>query len=696
MRLGADVEGVMSISDGALRIDTLATPGWGRAGVAYGPMRREAGLSMSALVLNGLNASAPYNLSMMHRRVARWVLGVPGVDPPWARLWRWPGRMTRDGALRRLECWWKSRGRAVDESGPERDNLAVGWFPTEAPGDAPRAGNAIVMRGAGHENGEIGAVVAGRTMPVARGVQNLPIVYMVALREQGAAYYAATLPEGPVLGSYPQVRPIGIDPFGADATVYAGVQQRVLGEIGFSACTAVQSVRAAVVEGWREWYGSAHAADTMAGTGPLEGSAASRGMGVGGCWRALAGSMQRTGDGARAIAAGSVCVVEAPGASGLVHVLIQSGSGAPPRAGIVWRARDASHCWAAVVGGDGWEVRMRDGGAWEVLATGTGPVLRAGALSSLQVLDDGRMVGVYLDGEPLLPAGLADERLAGERAVGVIAQAADGGIRFREFEAHARGVPIPVALDPGPMWCERGDRIVVSDDFGNGAGDRDGGGGPDLAGRMTPVGAREWQRDIGRGVIDLAGDGAAAGGRAGGGGGRGGRVRASVAAPNPGRTVYTVPWEYPEFAEVEAVITPPGTGRGQRENGRGGVVLWQDRRNYVLVNLWLFDDFPGASISSFFHLNGHEDLFDAVWTNVGAMITWGRPYRLSVAFDGLRYLARVDGTPVLYRSLRDVYPGAARLAINRVGVCVNWEFQDDTGSVFHRFAARARTGEARP
>ena len=68
---------------------------------------------------------------------------------------------------------------------------------------------------------------------------------------------------------------------------------------------------------------------------------------------------------------------------------------------------------------------------------------------------------------------------------------------------------------------------------------------------------------------------------------------------------------------------------------------------------------------------------------------WGRPYELRVAFDGLGFSASVDGETVLYRSLTDVCPRTRRLEIRRVGIVANWEWGDDTGSVFHRFTARS-------
>jgi hypothetical protein len=102
----------------------------------------------------------------------------------------------------------------------------------------------------------------------------------------------------------------------------------------------------------------------------------------------------------------------------------------------------------------------------------------------------------------------------------------------------------------------------------------------------------------------------------------------------------------------------------------------------------LDDVFAGSSISSFFTINGFEDLYDAVWTNVGSRIRWGVTHRLRVVFDGMNYTAFINDEPVLYRSLRDVYPRAKPLAINRVGIVANWEWGNDTGTVFNNFVAR--------
>ena len=57
LRQGSDVEGVLSIDNGALRIGYLRKLGWGRHGIAYGPYKRRPGLAFSVLFLNGHNNS---------------------------------------------------------------------------------------------------------------------------------------------------------------------------------------------------------------------------------------------------------------------------------------------------------------------------------------------------------------------------------------------------------------------------------------------------------------------------------------------------------------------------------------------------------------------------------------------------------------------------------------------------------------
>ena len=70
-------------------------------------------------------------------------------------------------------------------------------------------------------------------------------------------------------------------------------------------------------------------------------------------------------------------------------------------------------------------------------------------------------------------------------------------------------------------------------------------------------------------------------------------------------------------------------------------------------------------------------------------VVWGTPFDLRVTFDGLRFVILIDGEPVLQRSLTDLYPADPGMRIIRVGIAVNWEWGNDTGSTFKAFRARS-------
>jgi hypothetical protein len=163
--------------------------------------------------------------------------------------------------------------------------------------------------------------------------------------------------------------------------------------------------------------------------------------------------------------------------------------------------------------------------------------------------------------------------------------------------------------------------------------------------------------------------------------------------PSGQRTMYVVDWDGSPGA-IETEIVPPGTGRGEGERGRAGLVLWQDPDNFLIINDWLDDQYPGASVSAFRRLDGFEEVYDAVWVNVGDRIRWGSRHLLAVGFDRFGFTASLDGIPVLHREFADVYPRYPTLDVRGVGICANWEFGDDTGSRFTRFSARRQVGSA--
>jgi len=660
LRRGADVEGVLSIDNQALRIEPLVVPGWGRAGISYGPYRRQNGLAFAALVLNGHNGAqtAPLGESL-GGRLKRWLLGsssrqqgrVRALAVALASLVRRVVR-PRSNLLRRLR-WWK--WLAAGGTAKQKENLAVGWFPSDVPGAPPNEGHALVMRAADGENGELMARGVG-LQPLLRGVQNLPIYYVVVLREEGAAYYAATLAGVPGLAGYPSLRPLAVDPHGREKDIYAGVFQSVMGEIGFRTDTRVRGARVARLGRFGEWYGSAHAADRLAGTGDF-----ASGTDVGGRWQVLSGGFKRTAAGSTP-SGESLAVLKPDTQTGLIHVLCDFGTGSA-KAGIVWRARGFRDHWALSLGKEGASLSLAEDGTCSNIAADHEHAARPGFRHALQVLDDGQTMRCFLDGELLFGGPVSDARLGDETGVGM---SADGDVALRSIEAHPRQIPLPGCLDLGSLWSRSGEQIADEDGLS--------GNGQDLAGSVTRGGKR-WARVHGEGQFLRQSWGAA--------------VKASVARPNPGRTLYTVDWDYPEFADVEVTLTPPGSRMGEGHMGRGGLVCWQDAQNYLVVSVWLDDVFKGnASLSSFFRLGGYEEIYDAVWTNVGRRIQWGVPHRLRLKFDGMHYCVSIDGEPVLFRALSDVYADAKPLVIRRVGLAANWEWGDDTGSVFRDFVAR--------
>ena len=117
-------------------------------------------------------------------------------------------------------------------------------------------------------------------------------------------------------------------------------------------------------------------------------------------------------------------------------------------------------------------------------------------------------------------------------------------------------------------------------------------------------------------------------------------------------------------------------------------MFWQDKDNYLSFTAWLADEYQGASISVFTKRHGFEELYDAIWTMVADGISWGRPFDLRVSFDGNNFIVHLNGEPIMERSLTDIYCDDPPLRISQVGLATNWEWGDDTGSIFKAFAAR--------
>jgi hypothetical protein len=347
---------------------------------------------------------------------------------------------------------------------------------------------------------------------------------------------------------------------------------------------------------------------------------------------------------------------------GLVHARI-SVSSPEATAGLLWRYEDAGNHWGLSLTPAEAFLFVVIGGERHILASArTG--ISSGAGDPVEISDDGHRIAVRIDGSPIF-GDIEDGRLAAAKGVGIQASG-PGGVTMREFEAHPRTVQIPSVLRLGAPWEAQGGRTLVIDGFEGPA--------RDFAGTTTSVGGKVWHRILGEGSLELTGE-------------RSIRVLADVSRPNPGRTAYAVDWDNPDFADVDVEIVPPGTGPGQNERCRGGLIYWQDEDNYLAISDYLDDWHVGKSVSSFFRLGGHEDLYQAVWSCVGSRLHWGVPHRFRCVFDGEHYSMFLDGELVLHRSLTDVDKNAKRLKIRKIGLLVNWEFGDDTGTRFRDFRA---------
>lgn len=349
-----------------------------------------------------------------------------------------------------------------------------------------------------------------------------------------------------------------------------------------------------------------------------------------------------------------------PGGAGLIFV--QASSDAVVR--VCWRRHHLGE-WALEVTEEAVVLSVVIESVPVTVAQAPRPPCTDGMLD-LQITDDGATIGVHLG--PILVFGrwIEDQRHAD--GDGVALEAASGDLR--DVMIYGRVVTLPAAVAPKvPRTLVPVNPPLIDESF-------DGPAAP-LEGRRVPGSALQWGRSVGHGEFELSGESAV-------------RVVATPSRPLPGRTVYTLPCPVsgPVVAEVD--VLPPGSRRGEGQRGRAGVIFEQDEGNALIISTWLDDSYEGASISSFLLSNGYEDLYDAVWTNVGDRVKWGTPYRLRVAFDGELYTASLDDELVLYRRLSDIDPSRSSLNVKRVGIVANWEWGTDTGSTFRRFTvARA-------
>lgn len=654
-----DVEGIASLDNDAVRFAPPLRQGWSRASLAYGPWERRDGLTLAAYLLNGHHTAQVEPLPDAFRaRLDRWLRGC-GLDGRAARLAAWlrSGRVRR--TLRAFRWWWALR-REQGEIARLDENLAVGWHDDPAPLDPAGCGSGFVMHATGARNGELWARVGGAPRPVLRDVPDVPLALVVILRARGALYCAAATPAACGLPAYPRVRPLAVDTTGDGPVVHGVVSPAAWGQIGFRIDTRVHAVQAAAPAAFASWCGPAVAADRF----QRAADAADGGLGHaerGGAWAGACAGFHRGPEGLVATDGGALLLrPAAPDGIGLVHVMVRAGAGVV--AGVLVRAADEDNCLRVALGADDCAIHeVRAGRAVVLAATGDLPPGGTGA-RALQVTIDGDVLAVAVDGLAVLEAVATRPDGAGD---GVGVHAGPGAV-LSDFEAQPARIFLPPELRAAQLPVPAGVATLAADAFTGPARPLEGG--------VTSTGSLPWTRRIGRGRIEVTGDGAA-------------RVVATASAPNPGRTAFTLPWRSTALADLSVTMTIPGEGPGLWHKPRGGFLFRQDDDNFLIVSLWRGDEYPGASLSSFFQYRGFEDTYDAVWSNIGRRAWYGEQVRLRVAFDGRQFLAELDGQPVLYRRLTDFYADAPPLLVNEVGLVVNWEWGDDTGTVFRDFRA---------
>lgn len=643
-----DAEGVVSIDHGELRIRTLAKPGFGRVGVRYSDTRSTPGTVVYASILNGHNTSQSYRLKNLARQVYRFTKGS-GSTPHARHVLFWLSHQSRESFVRRLWCW--ARARFAPPDPVIKDNLSFGIRRLDSTRVTPEADFlGLVMHAASHDCGELHAIGATRTR-LLRGVQNVPFHVAIVLRERDAIVLFGGVPGARSHGPGPGLLPIAVvdRPRWLDDRATLELQQAVLGEIGFSVDTRVREIGA-----MPNSRGQAGACDFEAGLVLVR------------MWRTVS----------------------------TLSVFIRAGT-------LELRLGPASVAW----------IRHENGHATTLREDSL--TLRLARGSRLVIVDDGTLVGASIDGVPVMGEFANDQiRLTEDAAPSggsalVRVVAGDGiTLEARSHSASADGLEIEVlprsvtpisspdtisntgtttgittgttttmttvnSIEPLARFeLPASSRVVLHETFPD-AGESAG----TLDTLSNTLGT--WQRTLGGGVIErIAGGGA--------------RVRGSVGGPCPDRTLYTLPWRDPSYAALRVEMTPPGSTRGEGHDGRSGVVFEQDARNAIIVNLWLNDGYEGASISTFFVVDGFDDIYSAVWTNVGDRVSWGRRFALDVTIQGELIFITLNDEPVLWRRMTDVYPRRGPLRVHRIGLASNWEWGLDTGTTFHSFIARAR------
>jgi hypothetical protein len=184
--------------------------------------------------------------------------------------------------------------------------------------------------------------------------------------------------------------------------LYLGIQQAVLGQIGWRIDTRVKGVRVASLGEYGSWFAGAQAADRLAGDEDLDGAEAE----TGGVWRVFGKN--------------TMAVLDPVSPTGLIHALVRPGKEDRSRVGLVWRFVDERNYWGMEVDWRECKVIRLSEGDRRVYASASIPDSTKERSHRLQVLDDGRYMMAYVDGEPITGSWISDTRFEGATGVGIL------------------------------------------------------------------------------------------------------------------------------------------------------------------------------------------------------------------------------------------------------------------------------------
>ena len=537
-------------------------------------------------------------------------------------------------------------------------HIAAGVFTAHNPADPTANGYVFGVDANGTNGGRSWINLAGSLVKQFASIKQVELLLLVVLRSPGAAYYIASNDGARGIGTqaYPNFRPIGLNLAGSDGTLYPGVYVK---NSGSAYCnTRLYLAQSEKIDAWARWYGAASAADQLSGAGAsISGVAAD----VGGNWSLPTGTMTVETAGAIGGAGISVAVLSNAATQGLIRARIVTGT-THKMTGVVFRYQDASNYWWAGCDATIGTLKKVVGGS-ETTISSTGAVkLANNTTHELQVIDDGTEIHAYFDGVQFPGTGNSDTALASATGAGIRFNTGAGGgdMHITEFESHPRAVALPAVLQNSAPNDLAGGTAVATEDFTGAAADLDG--------KTTTTGSLTWRKESGSGDIDLDGSGAAL-----------------VDPANIAVAMYTIPWTDTNFADIEVVHTPPGSGYGSGDNGFAGLLFWQDASNYLILRTFIDDSQTNAAeYEIILSVGGSGGVTNRV--NFGTEIAHGVAHTLRMVFDGNRFVAYKNGEPVISSELMAINASYSALTINRVGL---YAAATNTGSLFDDFVAKS-------